>query len=453
VIPLQERVHGSSKPEDWQLDKLHRIFRVRRGHKNAGMKEDNLLSLSYGRIIQKDIETADGLLPENFEGYQIVEPGNIVLRLTDLQNDKRSLRQGLVTQSGIITSAYDAVEVQRDNDPRFWFYSLLALDLAKHYYSLGGGVRQSVKFADFPNDWVYLPDLATQRQIADFLDRETARIDLLIEKKQRLVALVEEKRSALITAAVTGQFTVGKLESDVGGAIKEDDELSSTWFRSLPDGWVSRRIKTISPVMRGASPRPIDDPIYFDDEGEYAWVRISDVTASDGLLNSTVQRLSALGASKSVKLECGKLFLSIAGSVGKPCITDIKACIHDGFVYFPYLPVESQKFLYWIFVSRECFSGLGKMGTQLNLNTETVGNISIPFPDLRTQNQIALFLDQETERFDAIKSKTIVSIDRLKEYRSALITAAVTGQIDVATYAKSGTTDRRLDAIQEEMDA
>jgi len=113
--------------------------------------------------------------------------------------------------------------------------------------------------------------------------------------------------------------------------------VTVTWFHSLPNGWVSRRIKTISPVMRGASPRPIDDPIYFDDDGEYAWVRISDVTASDGLLTSTTQRLSALGASKSVKLDRGKLFLSIAGSVGKSCITDMKACIHDGFVYFPYL--------------------------------------------------------------------------------------------------------------------
>ena len=208
VLTLQERVHGKPKPIGWKTDKLHRVFRVRRSIKNTGMKEDNLLSLSYGRIIQKDIQTSDGLLPENFEGYQIVEPGNIVLRLTDLQNDKRSLRQGLVTQRGIITSAYDAVEVQRDNDARFWFYSLLALDLAKHYYSLGGGVRQSVKFADFPNDWIYCPDLSTQREIADLLDREAAKRDTLKDKTSASIDRLKEYRSALITAAVTGQIDV-----------------------------------------------------------------------------------------------------------------------------------------------------------------------------------------------------------------------------------------------------
>lgn len=202
-ITLQQRVHGAPRPNSWALDKVHRVLRVRRGQKNAGMAEDNLLSLSYGRIIPKDINTSEGLLPESFEGYQIVEPGNIVMRLTDLQNDKRSLRQGLVKERGIITSAYDALEVSKKHCPEFWFYSLLALDLAKHYYSLGGGVRQSVKFSDFPNDWIYLPDLTTQRQIADFLDRETARIDLLIEKKQRFLDGVESEFLDYVTFAVT----------------------------------------------------------------------------------------------------------------------------------------------------------------------------------------------------------------------------------------------------------
>ena len=142
MITLQERVYNITPREDWQPGKLQQVFKVRRRHKNTGMQEDNLLSLSYGRIVNKDIDTAEGLLPESFETYQIVDPGNIVMRLTDLQNDKRSLRQGFVTQRGIITSAYDALEVGKKHDPRFWFYVLLALDLAKYYYSLGGGVRQ-----------------------------------------------------------------------------------------------------------------------------------------------------------------------------------------------------------------------------------------------------------------------------------------------------------------------
>src|SRR5437868_6043234 len=96
MMALQERVHGTPPPTTWALGKLHQVLRLRKNFKNIGMKENNLLSLSYGRIIRKDIAKTEGLLPESFETYQIVEPGNIVMRLTDLQNDKRSLRQGLV---------------------------------------------------------------------------------------------------------------------------------------------------------------------------------------------------------------------------------------------------------------------------------------------------------------------------------------------------------------------
>ena len=221
MITLQERVHSFKPPSDWSLNKLHRVFQVRKGFKNAGMREKNLLSLSYGRIVRKSIDTAEGLLPKSFETYQIVEPGNIVMRLTDLQNDKRSLRQGLVKERGIITSAYDALEVNKEHNSRFWAYALLALDLAKYYYSLGGGVRQSIKFSDFPNDWIAAPTAKTQRAIADFLDRETAFIDLLIDKvgghsaaknakKGTFLSLLLEKRFAVITAAVTGQIDVNE---------------------------------------------------------------------------------------------------------------------------------------------------------------------------------------------------------------------------------------------------
>ena len=142
------------------------------------------------------------------------------------------------------------------------------------------------------------------------------------------------------------------------------------WLGQVPENWTVKKIKWDTAVFRGASPRPIDDPVYFDDDGDYAWVRIADVTASGKFLEKTTQRLSALGASLSVKMQPKSLFLSIAGSVGKPCITNIKCCIHDGFVYFPFLKIN-QDFLYYIFASGESYKGLGKLGTQLNLNTET----------------------------------------------------------------------------------
>lgn len=149
------------------------------------------------------------------------------------------------------------------------------------------------------------------------------------------------------------------------------------WIGEVPSHWEVRKIKTFSPVKRGASPRPIDDPKYFDENGEFSWVRIADVSASDKYLTTTTQKLSNLGSSLSVKRYPGDIFISIAGTVGKPIISSIKCCIHDGFVYFPYLKNMNTEFLYYIFMSGQPYLGLGKLGTQLNLNTETIGNIYI----------------------------------------------------------------------------
>ena len=166
------------------------------------------------------------------------------------------------------------------------------------------------------------------------------------------------------------------------------------WIGQVPNHWKVLKIKRLTRVKRGASPRPIDDPIYFDDDGEFSWVRISDVTTSKMYLNESTEKLSALGASLSVKLTPGQLFISICATVGKPCITKIKCCIHDGFVYFPDFKGDNR-FLYYIFEAGEAYNGLGKLGTQLNLNTDTVGSITIGLPPLNEQIAIANFLDQK----------------------------------------------------------
>lgn len=92
-------------PEKWEVTPLYMCFTERRNKNRLG-KEKNLLSLSYGHIVQKNIEAKGGLLPESFTTYNIIEPGDIIIRPTDLQNDKRSLRTGLSNEHGIITSAY-----------------------------------------------------------------------------------------------------------------------------------------------------------------------------------------------------------------------------------------------------------------------------------------------------------------------------------------------------------
>jgi type I restriction enzyme S subunit len=197
------------------------------------------------------------------------------------------------------------------------------------------------------------------------------------------------------------------------------------WLGQVPEHWDLISIKWLSPVKRGASPRPIDDPKYFDEEGEFAWVRIADVSACDGVLKETTQRLSELGSSLSVEIAPGELFVSIAGTVGKPCLSAIKACIHDGFVYFPTLKID-PKFFYRIFEAGTCYGGLGKWGTQLNLNTDTIGSIRVALPPADELKRLLVFVDLETAKIDALVAEQQRLMALLKEKRQAVISHAVT---------------------------
>ena len=204
------------------------------------------------------------------------------------------------------------------------------------------------------------------------------------------------------------------------------------WLGDVYSDWCIMSIKRLSRIGRGASPRPIDNPDYFSDDGEYAWTRIADVSATGKYLLKTTQRTSKLGASLSVKLEPNKLFLSIAGSVGKPCITAIKACIHDGFVYFPDLKEFYTDYLYYIFEGGQCYKGLGKLGTQLNLNRETVGDIKIAVPNSKDEIvEINNFLQQKLAQIEKLIENNKKQILLFKEVKQSLISEAVTGKIEI----------------------
>lgn len=201
------------------------------------------------------------------------------------------------------------------------------------------------------------------------------------------------------------------------------------WLGDIPKHWEVSKIKWLTQVKRGASPRPIDNPIYFDINGEFSWVRIADVSASKRYLSKTKEKLSELGASLSVKRYPNDIFISIAGTVGKPIITKIKCCIHDGFVYFPNLKINAE-FLYYLFITGLPYKGLGKMGTQLNLNTETVGTISIPIPNSKEIFKIANFLDYKTAKIDRFIRKQKQLIKLLNEQKAGIINHAVTKGLD-----------------------
>lgn len=191
-------------PAHWDVRPLYYYFAERK-KKNYLGQEQNLLSLSYGKVIRKDINTSEGLLPDSFNGYNIIEPGDIVLRLTDLQNDKRSLRTGLVKEHGIITSAYVTLKAAKEVVPEYFHYLLHAYDVMKVLYNMGNGVRQGLNYSELSKMHIVAPPFDEQKNIAARLDCVCKGIESIIASKKQQLAVIDSYKKSLIYEYVTGK--------------------------------------------------------------------------------------------------------------------------------------------------------------------------------------------------------------------------------------------------------
>ena len=194
-------------PAHWPIHPVYSYYGERKNKNRLG-KEDNLLSLSYGRVIRKDINTNDGLLPESFNTYNIVEAADIIIRPTDLQNDKRSLRTGLVKEHGIITSAYIDLCPLKQVDSRYFHFLLHAYDVMKVFYNMGNGVRQGLNYSEFSRLMVFEPPYEEQVAMADYLETKVTEVDAIIEQKKEQMAVLDAYKRSLIFEYVTGKKEV-----------------------------------------------------------------------------------------------------------------------------------------------------------------------------------------------------------------------------------------------------
>jgi len=194
-------------PSSWNIHPVYYYFGERKA-RNYDLKEQNLLSLSYGKIIRKDINASGGLLPANFSTYNIIETGDIIIRSTDLQNDKRSLRTGLVTEHGIITSAYIDLMPKSNVNSKYFHYLLHAYDIMKVFYNMGNGVRQGLNYSEFSKLMLIAPSREEQQEIVDYLDNKCEQIDSIIETKKEQLAVLDEYKKSMIYEYITGKKEV-----------------------------------------------------------------------------------------------------------------------------------------------------------------------------------------------------------------------------------------------------
>lgn len=407
MILLQEAFGVNSLPVDWQEAPLFAIAQERKGNKNTGMQEDNLLSLSFGNIVRKDIEGTGGLLPESFDGYQIVEPGDLVMRLTDLQNDKRSLRSGLCSERGIITSAYLALE-PTGLDPRYFAYLMRAYDVAKILYPLGGGLRQSIGFEDIRRLPVVVPPIEEQRRIADFLDDQVGRIDQAIELRKRQVKLLNEKMKVQIDEMVNRRLShVGDVKSRMAWPVTEFRLLFSARKEvgraDLPTLGVS--------LATGVSIRSYDDgrPAASLDQSNYKVVYPNDI-----VMNALGKPHGSIGRSEHLGITSPAYWVLIANAT-----------------------LCDARFMHYLLRSETMIAEYKRLSkflppSQLDLSWENFRKISTPLPPLSEQIELAAACEElETELLLA-GSEVSAATANWEERKRSLITAAVTGQFDVS---------------------
>ncbi|KYD21063.1 Type I restriction-modification system, specificity subunit S [Caldibacillus debilis] len=194
----------------------------------------------------------------------------------------------------------------------------------------------------------------------------------------------------------------------------------------IPSDWEIKRIGEISNIFRGASPRPINDPKWFDESSSIGWVRISDVTKSTKILRETEQYLSQDGISKSRLVEKGNIIMSICATVGKPIITGFDVCIHDGFVVFENPKVNKDFLFYYLLKLEDTWKKYGQTGSQMNLNTDIVGNELIPLPNVEDEQQKIADILSTWDKAIELKEKLI---EQKKEQKKGLMQRLLTGKV------------------------
>ena len=416
-------------PDDWKINQLSQIvFQVK--NKNTGLKENNLLSLSYGKIKRKNINTNDGLLPASFDGYNIISDGDIVLRLTDLQNDHTSLRVGRATEQGIITSAYTTLHPVDYDNSKYLYYILHSFDLKKGFYGMGSGVRQGLNYDEVKTLKVPLPPKATQQRIAEYLDSKCAQIDSIIEESKKSIEEYKAWKQSVIFEAITGKNLNCK---------KKDSGIE--WIGEIPEGWEVKRLKNLFDFGKGL---PItkenlkETGVSVISYGQIHSKQNSGTRIDDSLKrfvdesyltsnsNSLVHKSDFIFADTSEDLEgCGN------------CVyVDEEQTLFAGYhtIIFSSKIKQSNKYLAYLFKTDAWRNQIRSRcnGVKLfSITKRILSNVNVILPPLAEQESIAKMLDSKCAQIDSLVAEKESLIADLTEYKKSLIFEVVTGKRSV----------------------
>ncbi len=390
--------------------------------KNENAKIQNYLSLmaNIGVIRYEDKGDVGNKKPEDLSKCKIVRKGQLVINSMNYSIGS----YGMSPYDGVCSSVYIVLEAKKD--VLLNRYGLRVFEnsaFQKHLATFGNGIlahRAAIGWDDIKGAYIPLAPMDEQENILKFLDYETAQIDTLIDKQQTLITLLKEKRQAVISHAVTKGLNPEAPMKDSG----------VEWLGEVPEHWGVIQAKYIADITRGAILRPVDAPEYFDEDGEWAYLNISDATKCDKYLYESKLRLSPLGSRKSARVYPNNLIITASATIGKAFINKVKVCIHDGFIPFCNIKVDIN-YLYHYVSNPYLYAAMGKSNTQKNIYLDEVKNMVVTVPPRVEQESIVEHIEKNQNKYSKLIDEAEKAIQLMQERRTALISAAVTGKIDV----------------------
>lgn len=416
-------------PQAWGMNTVAQIF-LQVKCKNTGLQEKNLLSLSYGKVKQKSIDTVEGLLPESFDGYNIIEKDDIVLRLTDLQNDHTSLRVGLAEERGIITSAYLTIRNRSNFCPRYLYYYLHSFDIAKGFYGMGAGVRQGLNWDGVKWLKILAPSVPEQERIAAFLDAECAEIDAVLEKTRASIEEYKKLKQAVITQAVTKGIRGDRPMKDSG----------IEWIGEIPAEWRKTQLRHCAAIKSGITLGKKYEKT--DSLVERPYLRVANV--QDGYVDLSVLTTIEVTQDEDLKyrLRAGDVLMTEGGDrdkLGRGCVWhgEIEPCLHQNHIFAVQTSKDTllPEFLEYLTVSdvgRSYFDVTAIKTTNLACTSSSkVLAFTIPLPSVEEQAEIVEALNTKCADIDALIAKKQQYLTEIENYKKSLIYEYVTGKKEV----------------------
>ena len=363
---------------------------------------------------------------EDLVGYRIVRKGQLVVNTMWLNY----AGLGFSELDGHVSPAYRAYWPKSDEHPKYLHYLLRSEHYVKGYTRLLTGVRPNSlqmsrdNMMSFP---VILPPKIEQIAITNFLDRETTKIDALIAEQQRLIGLLQEKRQAVISHAVTKGLNPNAPMKDSG----------VEWLGEVPEHWTTGKLCYYATLDTGSTPDR-QRPEYWN--GDIPWVKTGEVRYEDICeTEEKITELALLETSCSLQ-QPGTLLMALYGQgvtrgrVGM--LMTAASCNQACAAITPSPSIDGRYLELYLTNAYAHLRSLGNETTQQNLNLDFVGKLELLVPPLAEQKCIWQTTKQRTSELDALLLQSADAIVLLQERRSALISAAVTGQIDVRGLAQ-----------------